>query len=327
MGGGDRAEIDPHRPCGSDGQHLRLLEHAEQRRLRRKRQIADLVEEERASSGCLDQALPVAIGAREGAAPVTEQLALDQLLGERTAVQRHERARAPGEPVERAGQNLFAGSGLASQEHRHARGGDGRPSRQHLGEARGERPQPARTGRELRGGKSALTGGRRPDAKAEERTPDLEQIAVGERRRLCLGAVEQRAVLGSKVGQAPLATVAELGVLPRHPAVVNADDDLAASLERGARPAALEDHAAQASQAIAGRSGARSRAFELEPEVRRRTFARRLRRAAQRECVPGRSHRPIVPPTTGRAQRWDSQLCAEGAFEGATGGATARPPC
>ncbi len=54
------------------------------------REVTDLVEEERPALGHLDLAGDAAIGARERAALVAEQLALDELRGQRRAVDGHE---------------------------------------------------------------------------------------------------------------------------------------------------------------------------------------------------------------------------------------------
>ena len=105
--GHDRA-----RPRAGSGSRPRartlLLEEAEQLRLERGRELADLVEEERAALGRLHAARLIAHGAGERAAHVAEQLAREQLLGQRGAVHDDEGpvgaagsgrgARAPGRP-------------------------------------------------------------------------------------------------------------------------------------------------------------------------------------------------------------------------------------
>ena len=64
-------------------------------------------------------------GARERAAHVAEQLRFDQRLGQRRAVDAHERHLALRAPVvNRARDELLAGAGLARDEHRAARLGD-----------------------------------------------------------------------------------------------------------------------------------------------------------------------------------------------------------
>ena len=70
-----------------------LLQHAQQLDLRRRRHLADLVEEQRAAVGQLEAALPAIGGAGEGALLVAEDLALEQRLGNRRAVDRDERKR------------------------------------------------------------------------------------------------------------------------------------------------------------------------------------------------------------------------------------------
>ena len=60
----------------------------------RRRHLADLVEEEHAAVGLLDAARLGADGAGERAALVAEQLRLEQLIGQRRAVDRDERPAA-----------------------------------------------------------------------------------------------------------------------------------------------------------------------------------------------------------------------------------------
>ena len=71
-----------------------LLEHAQQLHLQRQRQLADLVEEERAAVGRLEETRLVADGAGEGALHVAEELGLEQVLRDRRAVDRDEGARS-----------------------------------------------------------------------------------------------------------------------------------------------------------------------------------------------------------------------------------------
>ena len=75
------------------GSNSPLLQHAQQLRLQRERQLADLVEEERAAVGAARSG-PRACSRRAGerAAHVAEELALEQRLRDRRAVDRHERA-------------------------------------------------------------------------------------------------------------------------------------------------------------------------------------------------------------------------------------------
>ena len=76
----------------ADALELALLDDAEDLDLGRQRQLADLVEKNRASGGAFEPAGLLAVGAGECAALVAEELALDQPLGKRPAVDADERA-------------------------------------------------------------------------------------------------------------------------------------------------------------------------------------------------------------------------------------------
>ena len=66
------AHVDPLRPRVADRHDLRLLEKSQQLRLHVERQVADLVEEQRAAGGAANQAGLVGNSAGEAAAPVAE---------------------------------------------------------------------------------------------------------------------------------------------------------------------------------------------------------------------------------------------------------------
>ena len=69
--------------------------------------------------GVIEQTVAALAGTGEGALDVAEELALDQLGGDRRAVDRHERAlRARAGLVQRARHDLLAGARLALQQHR-----------------------------------------------------------------------------------------------------------------------------------------------------------------------------------------------------------------
>ena len=68
------------------------LEHAQQLDLQLERHLGDLVEEQRAAVGALEEALVLAVGAGEAALLVAEDLALDQVRRDRAAVDGEERA-------------------------------------------------------------------------------------------------------------------------------------------------------------------------------------------------------------------------------------------
>ena len=57
----------------------------------RRSHLADFVEEQRAAVGALEQADAIAVGAREAAADVAEQLGFEQRLRNPDAVDRHQR--------------------------------------------------------------------------------------------------------------------------------------------------------------------------------------------------------------------------------------------
>src|SRR4029453_8273044 len=86
--------------------------------------VADLVEEQRAAVGALEATLPTGDRPGERAPLVPEELGLQQRLGERTAVHAHERTILPrGQLVQRLGDQLLTGPGLAEDEHVGPRGG------------------------------------------------------------------------------------------------------------------------------------------------------------------------------------------------------------
>ena len=93
VGRGDDADV------GLDGVAaerlvLALLQDAQELHLHLRRELADLVEEERAAGGLREAAVLLRDGAGERAALVAEELALEDRLGDRRAVHGDERARA-----------------------------------------------------------------------------------------------------------------------------------------------------------------------------------------------------------------------------------------
>ena len=81
VGGREQANIDGDLGLGADRADLALLQRAQELGLELDRHLADLVEEQRAAVGLLEQALPALLGVGERALGVAEQLALEQLLG------------------------------------------------------------------------------------------------------------------------------------------------------------------------------------------------------------------------------------------------------
>ena len=126
VGGGDDARVHPPHRRRADAAEGPLLQERQQLRLRRQPEIADLVEEQRPAVGDLDQAQLALAGVGEGAALVAEQLALDQGLRDRGAVELDERAARPRRAVvQHARDRLLAGAALAGdQHHRHGALGD-----------------------------------------------------------------------------------------------------------------------------------------------------------------------------------------------------------
>ena len=113
VGRGDEPHVDRLGLGRAERANLALLDRAQQLRLQRQRQLADLVQEQGAAVGRAEQALGVADGAGERAAHVAEQLAFDHALGQRAAVDGHERpAAARRGLVDRARQQLLAGAAL-----------------------------------------------------------------------------------------------------------------------------------------------------------------------------------------------------------------------
>ena len=118
MRGRDDARVDLDRLGAADGPHLLLLQHAQQLDLQAHRHVADLVEQQRAAVRGLEQALVRAVGARERAFDVAEQLGLEQVLGHRAAVDRDERlVLARARAVNRAREQLLAGARFARDQH------------------------------------------------------------------------------------------------------------------------------------------------------------------------------------------------------------------
>ena len=85
------ANVHPSRAILADAANLALLEDTQQLHLHRRREIADFVEQERPEVGRLEEPDAVLGRARERAADVPEQLALDERLGYRPAVDRDKR--------------------------------------------------------------------------------------------------------------------------------------------------------------------------------------------------------------------------------------------
>src|SRR5262249_3781915 len=91
----DDPHVDATRLVATQTLHLALLEHAQELRLHGQGQRVHVVEEDGAAIGDLEAARLAPDRSREGAALVAEELAFEQLLGERRARDLHQRALAP----------------------------------------------------------------------------------------------------------------------------------------------------------------------------------------------------------------------------------------
>ena len=91
VGRGNDADVDLHRLAAADRLDGAFLQRAQELYLRRQRQLADLVEKQRAA-GSFDELAHVAFGgAGEGALLVTEQDRFHEIVGDSAAIDRDER--------------------------------------------------------------------------------------------------------------------------------------------------------------------------------------------------------------------------------------------
>ena len=119
VGGGDEPERGRNRALAADPLDLLLLDGPQQLGLEIERQVADLVEEERAAARQLELADPLLHGAGEGALLVAEQMALDQVPRDRRHVDGDEGAVGVLRvAVDAARQQLLAGAALPEDQHR-----------------------------------------------------------------------------------------------------------------------------------------------------------------------------------------------------------------
>ena len=118
MGGGDQFEIDPLRLAAAQRGDFTLLQHAQQTRLHMQRHVADLIQKQASAIG-LEQAAFASggVGTGKGAAPITEQLGLDQLIRQGGAVDGDQRLMgAMTGLVQCLDHFLLADAGLALQQ-------------------------------------------------------------------------------------------------------------------------------------------------------------------------------------------------------------------
>ena len=115
------ADVDLDRLAAADRLDGAFLQRAQQLYLRGQRQLADLVEKQRAAGG-FDELAHVAFGgAGEGALLVTEQDRFHEIVGDGAAIDRDERfGLAFAGAVDGAGEQFLADAGLALDQHRNA---------------------------------------------------------------------------------------------------------------------------------------------------------------------------------------------------------------
>src|SRR5213079_1385559 len=117
VGGGDDAHVDLDAAVRAELLDLALLEHAEQLQLHVERDALDLVQEQRPAGRELDLPHPIVNRARERAALVAEELALEERVREGRAVDGDEAAAlALALKVDGARRELLAGPRLAVDE-------------------------------------------------------------------------------------------------------------------------------------------------------------------------------------------------------------------
>jgi hypothetical protein len=110
----DDPRVDFTRKVLADAADFPFLQDAEQLGLRAWRELADFVQEERAAVGFLEESRALGRGTGECAADVTEQLGLEEIFGQRRAVDGAEPARPPGAvDVNRAGDQFLSTAALS----------------------------------------------------------------------------------------------------------------------------------------------------------------------------------------------------------------------
>src|SRR5262245_54878455 len=118
IGGCDQSYIDTMGLRAAEALKFLLLEHAQQFRLQRERNIADFVEEQRAAVRHLESADLLRDRTRECTFLMAEQLAFEQIERNRGAVHFHERTSAArAERVDRARDELFARTSLSVNQY------------------------------------------------------------------------------------------------------------------------------------------------------------------------------------------------------------------
>src|SRR5688572_16052768 len=119
MGRRDHPHVDRARAVAADAPKLAAIEDAQELGLRLGRELADLVEEEGPAIRLLEGSLAPTLGAGEGAALVTEEVRIDEVLVEGAAIDHDERARGAGAlRVDRLGGGVLPAPGFAREQDR-----------------------------------------------------------------------------------------------------------------------------------------------------------------------------------------------------------------
>ena len=117
IGRTNHANVDGNLLASADALDDSLLQEAKQLRLQCHRHVADLVEEQCAAVGDFDLADRLFVCTREGTFLVAEQLGLEQILGDRSAVYRDEVALSPrAQSMQCAREQLLASAAFSQQQ-------------------------------------------------------------------------------------------------------------------------------------------------------------------------------------------------------------------
>ncbi len=248
LGRGDDAHVGLDRFVAADAAKLARLEDAQELGLHVEREIADFVEEHRAALGELERALARGDRARERAALVAEELALDERVAHRAAVDDDERLALSRRVLDDgAREDVLAGARLALEEH----GALGRrDALEHAEDAAHGEALPER-GPEARLLAREDLGFRRGRAERDLDLADLEHGARREERVRDARAVDARAVRRAEIAHADCVALShELAVVARD-RVVSEDEVVVvrlaearaiAELDLRALARAREDH-------------------------------------------------------------------------------------
>lgn len=170
VGGTEDPHVDRDRTA-ADRSDLARLQHPQELGLQGKTHVADLIEKKGAPLRVTEGPGTITVGTGEGAADMAEEFALEEIGGDRRAIDRNEGARpAAAEIVNGARHHLLAGPRLAGDEHGHIAIGEPSDPLLDLAHRRTRADQPALRsgGRRRRGG-----GGEHAAEKVGERlAPD-----------------------------------------------------------------------------------------------------------------------------------------------------------